>query len=147
MASAAREREPGRLGVARASRRAPVEELHHEERGAVLGDVVVDDQHGAGVLHRVRGVPLAEEARPHVLADAELRVEHLHGELGLVPVRRLVDRGHPADAEDASSVYFPLRTVPTRARARIVRGSVASIVIGGPHYIRVAGGGEMGGRG
>ena len=78
-----------------------VEQLHHEERGAVLGDVVVHDAHRARVLHRVRGVALAEEARADVLARAQLRVEHLHGELGLVAVGRRVDGGHAADAEDA----------------------------------------------
>ena len=65
-----------------------VQQLHDEERRAVLADVVVDDAHGAGVLDGVRGVAFAQEARAEVLAQTELRVEHLDGELGLVPVRR-----------------------------------------------------------
>ena len=75
----------------------PVEQLHDEERRAVLGDVVVHDAHGARVLHRVGGVPLAQEPRAHARASGQLRVQHLDGELGLVAVRGLVDDGHPAD--------------------------------------------------
>ena len=79
--------------------RAAVEELHHEERRPVLRDVVVHDEHGARVLHRVADVPLAQEALLQVLPEAQLRVQDLDGELGLVPVRGGEDRGHPADAE------------------------------------------------
>ena len=77
---------PGRR--ARAPRRVAVEQLHHEERRAVLGHVVVDHEHRARVLHRVGGVALAQEARADVRARDELRVEHLDGELRAVAVGR-----------------------------------------------------------
>ena len=79
----------------------PVQQLHDKERRPILSDVVVHDEHRPRVLDRVGRVPLAQEASAHVLAHAQLRVEHLDRELGLVAVRRLEDDGHAADAQDA----------------------------------------------
>ena len=94
------------LAFASASHARALEQLHHEERDAVVGDVVVDDGDDARVLDRVGDVPLAEEALPQALAQAELRVEHLDRELRAVAVRGRVDRGHAADAEHVVDVVL-----------------------------------------
>ena len=88
----------------------PRRELHHQERRAVLGDVVVDHQHRAGVLDRVADVALAQEALLQVVAQRQLGVQELDRELGLVPVRGGVDGGHASDAEHAvEAVLAPQR--------------------------------------
>ena len=51
------------------------EQLHDEERSAVLGLVVVEHAHDAGMVHRVRDVPLTREPRPDVTEHGELRVQ------------------------------------------------------------------------
>ena len=76
-----------------------VEQLHHEERGAVLGDVLVDHRHRAWMLDAVRDVALPQEARADRGVVRELRVEHLDREALRVPVRGGVDGRHPAGAE------------------------------------------------
>ena len=77
-----------------------LEELHDQEDGAVLGHVVVEHAHDARVVDAVRGVALAEEALAELGDRADRRVEDLDGAAHAVPVRRGVDRGHPADAEE-----------------------------------------------
>ena len=83
--------------------RRPLEELHHHERRAILGDVVVEDPHAPGVSHRVREVTLPDEPGPDVLVTGELGVEHLDREAGLVSVRGRVHHRHPAHAQACSN--------------------------------------------
>ena len=84
----------------------PLEELHHEERLPLLGDVVVQHAHAGRVADLVRDVRFAEEAVAHDAVARELRVEDLERRPLPVPVRRRVHRGHPADAE--KRVQVPL---------------------------------------
>ena len=70
MAITARERDASLALEPEVLDRDPVEQLHDEERRAVLGDVVVHHAHRARVLHRVGDVPLAQEAAAHLLARA-----------------------------------------------------------------------------
>jgi hypothetical protein len=53
----------------------PAQQLHHEERRAVLGDVVVEHAHGARVEHGVGDVTLAQEAGPCVAVQRQFLVE------------------------------------------------------------------------
>ena len=76
------------------------EQLHHQEGRPVLGDVVVEDDDGAGVIDRVGHVPLAQEPRAHAFLDGKFRVQHLHGGAFLVAVNGRIDGGHPAYADD-----------------------------------------------
>ena len=92
------------------------EELHHEEGRAVLGLVVVEDAHDARMVHRVRDVPLAREARADVGEHRQLRVEDLERDAASVAVGRRVDGAHPADAEQL--VDAPLALDP-RPHARL----------------------------
>ena len=48
----------------------------------------------------------------HVLADTEPGVEHLHRELGLVAVRRLVDGRHATHAEHGVEAVLPAKDRP-----------------------------------
>ncbi len=89
------------LPVRARGERLPLQELHHEERGAVLGDVVVDDLNGAVVLHAVGRIRLAAEAFAHVLAFAHLRVQHLDGDLASGAMTRGVHRRHSPRTDEA----------------------------------------------
>ena len=111
-----------------------VEELHDEERGAVLGDVVVDDGDRAGVHHRVRDVPLAEEARAHRLSRREVGVEHLDREHLAIAVLRHVDGRHAADAEDALERVLPAQD-DADARTRQVEGVVVGHLVSGENTV------------
>ena len=117
----------------------PFEQLHHEERRAVVGDVVVEDADRAVVLDGVRRVALAQEARPDLLVVAELRVQHLHRDALAVAVGGGVHGGHPADAEerfegplvlqkraDTDTRASRLRIVVDRGRHGHVRASSVS---------------------
>ena len=55
--------------------RLTIEELHHEERRAVFGLVVVEHAHRARVLDRVRDVALAQKPRARLAVHAELRCD------------------------------------------------------------------------
>ena len=94
------ERRPVSLPLPESIEARPLQELHDEERRAVLGHVVVEDRDGARVIEAVREVPFAHEALLQIALRGELGVEDLHREALLVPVRRGVDRGHTADPED-----------------------------------------------
>src|SRR5207302_10150349 len=81
--------------------RLALEQLHDEERLALLGHVVVEDLDGRRVIDLVRDVGLAKEALADRLLAREVGVENLEGRALAVAVRRRVDGGHPADAEKA----------------------------------------------
>ena len=81
--------------------RLALEQLHHQEGGAVVGHVVVDDAHRAGVPDGVGDVALAEEARAGVGVGGRLRVQHLHRDPVAVAVHAEVHRAHPPRAEHA----------------------------------------------
>jgi hypothetical protein len=86
-------------GLAALLERLPDEQLHHEERRAVLGDVDVADLDGAGVAEAVDREGLALEP-PADLRDARgLGVQDLERVVPPDLVHADVDGGHPADAE------------------------------------------------
>ena len=78
-----------------------LEKIHHEEDRPVLGDVVVEHRHRAGVSDVVRGTPLAQEALANLRLGRQLWMQHLDGAALSVAVRARVDRRHAADAEQA----------------------------------------------
>jgi len=87
----------------------PFEQLHDDEGGPVLGDIVVDGPYGARVLHLVGEVPFPKEPGSHLRTHRQLRVEHLDGKVGAVPVRCPVDHRHPADADHAGEPILAAR--------------------------------------
>jgi hypothetical protein len=95
--------------------RFPLEQLHHEESGPILGDVVVEDHHGAGVIDRVGHVPLAQKPRANALFDGELGVKHLHGGAFLVPMNGRIDGSHAADAYDLLKAPLAIQHHPQSA--------------------------------
>ena len=98
----------------------PVQELHHEERRAVLGHVVVEDRDRPGMTHRVRDVPLAQKARAQVVVEGELGVEYLHRESFGIAVRRSVNRRHaPRPEEPFELVLLSKRLPQARAGPRV----------------------------
>jgi len=97
-----------------------LEELHDEERGAVLGLVVVEHAHDARMVHGVRDVPFAREAGADVAQHRELRVQHLERDAAPVAVGRRIHGAHAADAEEA--IDLPL---PADARPHASLGDVA----------------------
>jgi hypothetical protein len=102
-----RDRELAAAALAQLVDRDAVEELHDDVRRAVVGHVVVDHAHDPRVLHGVGRVAFAAEARHRPLVARELGEEHLDREFGAVSVRRLVDDGHPADAQDGVEAVLP----------------------------------------
>ena len=114
------------------------EQLHDEEGRAVLGHVVIDDDHDTWMLHGVGGTPFTQEARPHVIADAQLRVKHLDRKLCLVPVRGLVDDRHPSGPENAiDAVLAP------QHRPYSPLGAGGQLVVSRRHLLRASGGGSV----
>ena len=95
-AQQARERK-GRVPVEREAQLFPVEVLHRQVAGAVLGRAVVDDVDDVRVVELLRGGVLAREALHGDLVLRDVGVQHLHGHapLGLL-VARLVDAAHGA---------------------------------------------------
>ncbi len=85
--------------------RLAVEQLHHDVGRPLVGArrdaVVVEDLHDAGVVHLVRGVPLAQEALAHLGVARQAGVQDLDRRARPVAVPPLVHRGHAADAEHA----------------------------------------------
>jgi hypothetical protein len=79
----------------------PFESLHDEERGSVLGRVVVEHGHRSHVVDRVGGVAFTEKPRAELLVDRELRVQHLDGDALLIPMRGRKNDRHPAYPEHA----------------------------------------------
>ena len=124
---------PAAAAVAQVLHRGPFEELHHEERCAVFRHVVVDDANGARMLHGVGDIPLAKESGANVLTNADLRVQQLDGELGLVPVRGGVDRGHAPHAKDAVDAVFAAQD-----RAHAVLRSTGDVVMVGHRTLRIS---------
>jgi hypothetical protein len=92
------------LRVRRASSVSP----YHQERRAVVGDVVVEDLHRSGVVDGVRDVAFAQEACGHLGVDRQLGVQDLDRDLGLVAVNGRVHRRHPTYTHDA--LELPLAT-------------------------------------
>lgn len=103
--------------------RLAVEKLHHEERRSVLCHIVVQDLHGARMLHGIREIALAKEARPDRLFPAELRVKHLHRDTILVPVGGCIHGSHAADSYERVETPLVLEHLAYTAvcsRARVV---------------------------
>ena len=55
----------------------PLEQIHDDEDGAVVRDVIVEDRHCAGMDDLVRDVPFAHEARPQLLVGPGVRMQNL----------------------------------------------------------------------
>ena len=89
-----------------------LEQLHDEERLALLGHVVVEDLDGRRVIDLVRDVRLAEEPLADRLLAREVGVEDLERGALAVAVRRRVHRGHTADAQKAFDRPLPLDDGP-----------------------------------
>jgi hypothetical protein len=70
------------------------EQLHHQERDAVLGQAVVVSGHGAAVPDLIGRIALHEEALTGVLIDGDLRVQDLDRDALGVAMCRCVDRCH-----------------------------------------------------
>ena len=85
----------------------PFEQLHDEERRAVVRHVVVEHRHPPGVLDGVGGLAFAKEAHPDVRSQRQLRVKHLDGDVAAVPVAGGVDGRHPADPQDPGERVLP----------------------------------------
>ena len=80
--------------------RLALEELHHDERAAVVGGAEVGDVDDVLVADRRRELRLLLEARDDRLALRVLLEQHLHRDaLADQRVRRLVDRAHAALAD------------------------------------------------
>src|SRR5688572_31702296 len=76
------------------------EQLHHQERRAVFARVNVEDIDGCGVTELVYCERLLLEPGSKLLGDRDLRMEDFDRAAPADPVRRLVDRSHPADADE-----------------------------------------------
>lgn len=77
---------------------ASLEELHDEERGAILHDVVVEDGDRTRMFDLVRDVALAEEPLHERALEHELRAHALDRDAATVPVARREDMRHSAGA-------------------------------------------------
>ena len=86
---------------------ASFEEVHDEERLALVAQVVVGDGDARRMVDGVRDLPLAEEALADLHLARELRVEDLHCGARAVAVPRGEHRAHASDAEQA--LERPLR--------------------------------------
>ena len=84
-----------------------LEQLHHEERRAVLGDVDVVDLDGAGVTKFVRGLRLALEALAQIAILRERGVQDLDRLAPADLVATDVHGRHPAHAEETLELPFP----------------------------------------
>ncbi len=95
---------------------APFEELHHQERRAVLGLALVEDLDHVGVRQALRVLGLADEALAQDRVLGEALVEDLDGAGPLHQlVLCLVDGRHPAHAQ------LPLDQVAPRQRGSDAR--------------------------
>ena len=83
-----------------------LEQLHHEERRAVVRLAVVQHPYDARMIHRIRDVPFAGEAPPDLGICRELRVEDLQRDAVAVAMRRRIHGPHPAHAQQR--VHTPL---------------------------------------
>ena len=81
--------------------RLAVEQIHHDEDPSVFGRVVVEHADGSRMPDGVRGVAFANETGALACVDRQFAVEDLHRDAVRVSeVRRGVDGGHAADAEN-----------------------------------------------
>src|SRR5262249_48707980 len=80
--------------------RVPLEEIHHEEDAAVVGDTVVEHPDNAAMFHRVGEIPLSEEALTDALVGAERGVQDLERSTSTVAMRHGIDRRHRSGAEE-----------------------------------------------
>ena len=101
-----RDRQPP-LALEHARQRLALEELHHDVRVALRRAVDVGDLHHVRAADLRGDARLLEEALDEAGAPRELRVEHLDGDARAEHrVRRLVDRAHPAVAEQADEAVL-----------------------------------------
>ena len=103
-----------------------LEQLHHEERLAPSSVTSSSrTRTHAGVADLVRDVrPRGGSARSTIAVAREVDVEDLERRALAVAVRRRVDRGHPADAEERVQVPLAADGLPTR-ELRAPRGRLA----------------------
>jgi hypothetical protein len=81
------------------SERLPLQQLHHQERRAVLGDVVVEHFDRPGVHHLVADVTLTQETRSDVLAHRHFGMQHLDSHPAAIAMGGRVDGRHAPDAD------------------------------------------------
>ena len=77
-----------------------VEQLHHDEDAAILGDVIVEHADRSGVANRVRGIALAKKTGALTCVNRELSMQDFHGDPICVPdMRRRVNDSHATGSE------------------------------------------------
>jgi hypothetical protein len=79
--------------------RLALEQLHYQECGTIVGDVVVLDSDRVLVPHLVGDVALAQESLAHGAAHRQVGVEHLDGDLVAVAMGRAIHRSHAPTAK------------------------------------------------
>ena len=100
---------------------AACEELHHDERRAVVGGVDVEDAHGVRAGERPGGTGLALEALDELGILTEGRAEDLDGHALAEPdVTRLEDHAHAALTEDALDGVLPSERRMTSREPRVL---------------------------
>jgi hypothetical protein len=91
----------------------PLEEFHHEVRGAVRCHAHVVDVDDPAMADGRRGLRLAEEALDDLLVADDLGVEKLHRAPAVdEDVLGLVDRAHPPFAEQPGQAVPALENLP-----------------------------------
>ncbi|KYF81883.1 hypothetical protein BE11_14715 [Sorangium cellulosum] len=93
-------------GVSALAERFTIEQLHHQERRAILARINVDDIDGCGVTELVYCERLLLEPGSKLLGERDFRMEDLDCTAPADPVCRLVNRSHPADADERIDAPF-----------------------------------------
>jgi hypothetical protein len=99
--------------------RLPLEQLHDEKHGPVLGRVVVEDAHGPPVIDLVGDITFTQKAVPQLGVDRNVRVEHLDRYPVPVAVRAKVHRGHTAGANEPLKAILRIDCA-SDARSRVI---------------------------
>ena len=96
------------------------EQLHDEKRLVVLGHVVVENADAGRVADFVRDVGFPQKAVADDPIAREIRVQDLERRSLAIPVRRCVDRSHPADAQESVQVPLASDRRPDARRRAVV---------------------------
>jgi hypothetical protein len=110
--------------------RVAFEELHDEERQALLGGIDVDDLDHTGVLDLVDGAPFELEPLAQVRVGGGLRVEDLEGDAAARGVDGGVDRGHPASPKEALDRPLAMEDRADPVEVRFGHGKSGAILAG-----------------
>ena len=103
--------------------RLALEQLHRDERAAVVEAARVVDVDDVGALHARRGAGLAEEALDDDGGARELGREHLDGDpLAEREVLRLVDGGHAPAPDLARDLVLAEKNGPDRDLRLVLDG-------------------------